>query len=287
MTTTSSARPDQIQDILDLLNPCPSTSSEKWWTFIDKTDVRLWSITAVTFAGAIVVGIYRKYFHTDAQWSFHLFYLLLIVSQLCSQAVVLRHIYGQFKGLLRPVETLFSTINPIIVRDYQTLTKLRKYDSVNLEFLAKRLKLEASQFRKRIGYVAPGIERIGLVPSALAGSLSFLKQVDSKDLPSWLHLPSDSVVGIVVAISVVYFSGLILALAAQRIDQLAQVVSLAVENQEKNNGKTSTKAESHSDEDSEDEHGQDEEQDSDNENARSDINQNAKNRSIADLDSVQ
>jgi hypothetical protein len=121
--------------------------------------------------------------------------VVLPSGQLCSQATVLRQIYGQFKGFLRPIETLFAAINPNIVRDHGALAKLREYDSATLDFVAKRLKLEASQFRKRITYIAPGIEKIGFVPSVLAGVLSFLKLMDSKDLPSWLHLPPGFVVG--------------------------------------------------------------------------------------------
>jgi hypothetical protein len=102
---------------------------------------------------------------------------------------------------LWPVQRISSSdrdvaaINPNIVRDHGALAKLREYDSATLDFVAKRLKLEASQFRKRITYIAPGIEKIGFVPSVLAGVLFFLKLMDSKDLPSWLHLPLGFVVG--------------------------------------------------------------------------------------------
>jgi hypothetical protein len=71
MTTTSSTKPDQIQDLLELLSTRPSTRSTKWWAFIDKTDIRLWSIAIVAFAGAAVVAAYRSWFDARSQWSFH------------------------------------------------------------------------------------------------------------------------------------------------------------------------------------------------------------------------
>jgi hypothetical protein len=270
MTTTSSTKSDQIQELLNLLNPRPSTSSAKWWTLIDKIDLWLWSITVVAFAGAAAVAAYRSWFHACSHWSFRLVYWLLIFGQLGSQITVLRQIYGQFKGFLRPVETLFSTINPNIIRDCVALTKLRDYDSGTLDFVAKRLKLEASQFRKRINYIAPGIEKIGFVPSVLAGLLYLLKLADRKDLPSWLHLPPGSVVGIAAAISVVYLGGLILTVACQRIDQLAQLVSLAAGKEEEKNGKITAEAKSDLDEKSESEDGEEEEQNSDDGSGRSD-----------------
>jgi hypothetical protein len=258
MTTAPSGKSDQIQKILGLLNTRPSVSSEKWWSFISKIDIWLWRATGVSLAGAIGVGVYRNLSHTESHWSFELFYWLLIASQLSSQVIALRHICGEFKGLLRPVRTFFSAANPNIVHDYGTLTELRQYDPVTLEFLAERLKLEVSQFRKRIGYIAPGIEKVGFLPSAVAGILSFLKLIQNKDFPSWLHLPPGFVVGIVAAIGVTYLSGSILTIASQRIEQLAQLISLASGKEDEENGKTGTEADGDSDEDSEDEHDQDE-----------------------------
>lgn len=178
---------------------------------------------------------------------------MILFSQLCSLAIAVRQIFGQFKGLLHPLETFFSSSNPIIVHDYSILTRALQYDYLTLEFVSKRLSSEAKHFRKRIGYIVPGVDKVGAIPSALAGILSVLRLTGNKELPlpSWFQLPSGSLVGIIAGIGVLYASGLILTLASQRMDTLAQLIALAAERKDMGDRKSVPSTEFSSDETSE------------------------------------
>jgi hypothetical protein len=227
MTTSTSAESDQFQNIFDLLNSRPPKKSKKWWNFLSKTEIRLWILIVISIAGAIALALCNRIFHIYSRSIINWAYGLVFIGQIGALLIPVLQIYRQLKGIFDPLETFFASNNPRIIHDHGILVDLCKYDSTTLGFLSKRLELEASQLRKRIGYVAPGIEKIGALPAAVALIVSSLKITHYWSLFSKWKISPSIVVCIAAAIGFIYFTAFIFTLASDRIDQLAQLLSLA------------------------------------------------------------
>jgi hypothetical protein len=116
-------------------------------------------------------------------------------------------------------------IHPV-KRDYELLSRLRDFPTTDLRFVRARLQNEAEQLRGRIGILVGAIDKIGIVPLVAGGIVSGWKFAhDANPKPGYLEI-------CVAGLGLFYLLGVNLTLASHRIDQFAQLLELAIPDQE-------------------------------------------------------
>jgi hypothetical protein len=220
---SSNAEPNQIDSIINVLALYSSPRSNRGLQFFSGIDGWILMANSSCVALSLLSAFLSRFSGNMRSKVVLLSYIFLAASELGFVVQALRSSFSAIKLVGRPVHSVLKTLGPPLNHDYELLLRLRSYDKPSLEFMSRRLTMEADQFRSRIGIFVGAIEKVGIVPLAVGAFITGWKFKEDT------HPPLSYIVVGVAGMLLLYLLGVILTMSSSKLEKLADLVTMAAE----------------------------------------------------------
>lgn len=189
----------------------------------------LFGTTAGFFVLALLLALGARMFEPIRRPLVPVALLLLLLSQVSAglySAVVT--VYPSIREMLQPTASFLHTEARYAQKDYNFACGISEFSENVLEFSAKRLRSQADHMKTRIAMLVGALDKVGIIPLFASGILTYWKlRPEMNSVAAAISLPMLYI--IVGGILVLYVLSVIMLIVCHRIEELAQIAEVAVE----------------------------------------------------------
>jgi hypothetical protein len=208
----------RIEKALEQINESPF-HSPNWKQQFTRTETWLFGGLFGSLAACIVSALCFRFGWFPRNVSEFLSLMFLAIAELGFWAMAARNAWVGFRSA---DQTVTKVNNCSILSDARLILFCEILSTDEIDFLSKRIRLNAEHLRSRIAFLVGPVDKTGAVPLAVGLIWALLKAQDVTQAQKPL------VIIVLSGLTLLYLVAMLLTMRSHRIDECAQVLELAV-----------------------------------------------------------